>query len=83
MRVRVSGPQELIYLGVADSVRLRSAQGEIQILWGHAPYMAEIGTGGLEIREGGEVLAGKTSGGIVYNNKNEVSIILFEPYEFG
>ena len=82
MHVRLSGPQEMIYNGTADAVRLRPACGEIQILPGHAPYMAEIGKGPLEIHAGDALVSGKTSAGIVYNHQNEISILLFEPYEF-
>ena len=84
MRVRVSSPKEMIFCGDADAVRLRTTGGDVRILKHHIPYLAEIGEGMLEIHRNGEsMLSGKTSSGIVYNHKNEISIILFEPYSIG
>ena len=84
MRVRVSSPQEAIFCGDADAVRLRTTGGDVRILKHHVPYLAEIGEGMLEIQcKDAIMLSGKTSGGIVYNHENEISIILFEPYSIG
>ncbi len=81
MDIKISGPGKRVYCGEAEAVSLRTTQGEIQILPGHTSYMAEIGKGLMEIHGGQGVLHCKTSGGIIYNHKNKISIILTEPYE--
>ena len=84
MRVRVSSPQETIFCGEAEAVSLRTTGGDVRILKRHAPYLAEIGAGALEVHRNGELmLSGKTSGGIVYNHENEISVLLFEPCSIG
>ena len=82
MDVKITAPGKRIYSGKADAVRFRSTQGEMQILPGHISYMAEIGKGSMEIRCGNKKLSGETTHGIIYNHRNDISIILFEPYEF-
>ena len=82
MNVKLSAPKEMLYCGHADTVKLRTTVGDVQILPGHAPYLAEIGKGKLEIRAGQDVITGETSAGILYNHQDEISMILFEPYQF-
>ena len=80
MHVLISSPQEMIYSGSAAEIKLRTTEGEIQLLTGHMPYMAEVGKGVLKVKAGEKVICIETSGGVVYNCKNKVSIVLFMPY---
>jgi len=77
MNITLSTPEEIIFIGPADRIALRTTEGEIAILPGHIQYMAEIGKGQLIIDSGESTQSTVTTGGIIYNCKDAVSIVLF------
>jgi F-type H+-transporting ATPase subunit epsilon len=60
LRVRLVTPERTLFEGVADTVELPSKTGHFEVLYGHAPLVAELGAGDVTIRgtaagEGGEL----------------------------
>jgi len=52
LRVRLVTPDRTLFENVADSVELPSKSGYLQVLYGHAPLMAELGAGKVTLRGG-------------------------------
>ena len=50
LRVRLVTPERTLFEGVADTVELPSKTGHFEVLYGHAPLMAELGAGDVSIR---------------------------------
>ena len=75
MHITLCTPQNTLYSGTAHKMSLRTTGGDIAILPGHTAYMAEIGKGHMEIHADEAMLRCETTTGIIYNRKNEVSIL--------
>ena len=60
LRVRLVTPERTLFEHLADSVELPSKTGYIEVLYGHAPLMAELGAGDV-------ILHGGPGDGQVYN----------------
>jgi F-type H+-transporting ATPase subunit epsilon len=54
IRVRLVTPEKIFIDGTADSVSLPSASGYLEVLYAHAPLLAELGPGEVTMR-GGDV----------------------------
>lgn len=54
IRVRVVTPEKICIDGTANSVSLPSLSGYLEVLYGHAPLLAELGPGEVTMR-GGDV----------------------------
>lgn len=54
LRVRLVTPERTLFEGVAESVELPSKSGELEVMYGHAPTMSELGSGDVILR-GAEV----------------------------
>lgn len=78
MHVTVATAQKTLFCGEADEISIPTVEGEIKILSGHAEYLAQVGNGKLKIRAGNQSVLAETTCGLVYNHKNEVSVVLFE-----
>lgn len=50
LRVRLVTPERTLFEGVADTVELPSKTGHFEVLYGHAPLMAELGAGDVTIK---------------------------------
>lgn len=68
-------PDGLFFDGQAESVSLRSVDGDVCILAGHSDYVAPLGMGVTRIVMNGKERFAATVGGIISVNKGEVSII--------
>jgi len=56
LRVRLVTPERILFEQAADAVELPAKNGYMEVLYGHAPLLAELGAGDVRIHggEGGE-----------------------------
>lgn len=58
-------PDGIIFEGEAESLLLRTTEGDVQIMAGHADMVAALGTGRAALRAGGRTRYAAVSGGFV------------------
>jgi F-type H+-transporting ATPase subunit epsilon len=64
LRVRLVTPERVLFEQTADAVELPAKNGYMEVLYGHAPLLAELGAGDVRIHGG----AGSDAGGEqIYN----------------
>lgn len=68
-------PDGLAFDGMAESLLVRSGDGDVQILAGHVDYMASLGTGRAKLLVGGVLRTASCSGGFLTCSKNEVKLV--------
>jgi F-type H+-transporting ATPase subunit epsilon len=66
LRVRLVTPERILFEAAASAVELPSKSGYMEVLFGHAPLMAELGAGDV-IVHGGSGEAGAAQGDSRYN----------------
>jgi F-type H+-transporting ATPase subunit epsilon len=79
LRVRLVTPERTLFESDASAVELPSKSGYMEVLYGHAPLMAELGAGDVTIHGGPESPEGLTrynvSWGFVEVLPNRVTIL--------
>jgi len=55
LRVRLVTPERTLFEADASAVELPSKNGYMEVLYGHAPLMAELGAGDVRIHQGGGI----------------------------
>jgi F-type H+-transporting ATPase subunit epsilon len=60
LRVRLVTPERTLFDHPADAVELPSKSGYMEVLYGHAPLLAELGAGDVTIHGGAEDAAPET-----------------------
>ena len=55
LRVRLVTPERILFEQTADAVELPAKNGYMEVLYGHAPLLAELGAGDVRIHGGGAV----------------------------
>jgi F-type H+-transporting ATPase subunit epsilon len=65
MRVSVISPDAAVFDGEADSVVAPAHDGQLGILPRHAPLMTLLGSGTLQVRQGGVTRSFTVSGGFL------------------
>lgn len=61
LRIRLVTPERTLFDHAATAVELPAKNGYMEVLYGHAPLMAELGSGDVIVHGGGE--AGADGGG--------------------
>jgi F-type H+-transporting ATPase subunit epsilon len=61
LRVRLVSPERVLFETTADAVELPAKNGYMEVLYGHAPLLAELGSGDVRLH-GGQNVSGQ-----VYN----------------
>jgi F-type H+-transporting ATPase subunit epsilon len=59
LRVRLVSPERVLFDTTANAVELPAKNGYMEVLFGHAPLMAELGAGDVRLhgaREGGDAI---------------------------
>jgi len=64
-RIEIATPERLLLAEDAEEAQIPAANGYLGILPGHAPLMAELGTGELSVKVQGRTLFMAVSGGWV------------------
>jgi F-type H+-transporting ATPase subunit epsilon len=54
LRVRLVTPERILFEHAADAVELPARNGYMEVLYGHAPLLAELGAGDVRIHGGTE-----------------------------
>ncbi len=62
LRVRLVTPGRILFDHAADAVELPSKSGDMEVLYGHAPLVAELGAGDVVVHGGTDLKAGEASG---------------------
>src|ERR1700733_11543939 len=65
LRVRLVTPERILFDTTADAVELPAKNGYMEVLYGHAPLLAELGAGDVRLHGGPD--SGSASGEQVYN----------------
>lgn len=73
--LKIVTPDGLKFDGMAQSLLVKSASGDVEILAHHADYFASLGTGRAKISAGGEKKLASCSGGFVSVGNNEVTLV--------
>ncbi len=73
--LQVLTPDGVAFDGVAESLLLRTDDGDVEILAGHVDYMASVGTGRARILAGGTERLASASGGFVTVEGGRVRLI--------
>jgi F-type H+-transporting ATPase subunit epsilon len=53
LRVRLVTPERILFERTADAVELPAKNGYMEVLYGHAPLLAELGAGDVRLHGGG------------------------------
>ena len=80
LRVRLVTPERTLYDHAAEAVELPAKNGYMEVLYGHAPLVAELGAGDVTIHggagaEGGELVRYNVSWGFVEVLPNRVTVL--------
>ncbi len=67
LRVRLVTPERILFEADASAVELPAKNGYMEVLYGHAPLMAELGAGDVTIHSGAGSEAGEPAGLLRYN----------------
>ncbi|MGH2772306.1 MAG: F0F1 ATP synthase subunit epsilon [Actinomycetota bacterium] len=75
-RVELVSPEEDLFTGDAEFVRARTVEGDIGILTGHAPLLAQLAPGEVKVRAaGGSESLFNIDGGFMTVKENKVIIL--------
>jgi F-type H+-transporting ATPase subunit epsilon len=75
MDVAIVDPEKELWSGEADFVVARSADGEIGILPGHAPFLGVLRFARLKVEAGGEEIVFAVHGGFIEMKDNKLSVL--------
>jgi F-type H+-transporting ATPase subunit epsilon len=75
MHVSILTPDRHIFDGEADVVTLPGAEGSFQILDGHAPMIAILQKGSIEVNQKGTMMHFAATGGVVEVAAGTVSVL--------
>ena len=78
MKVSVISPSQAAFEGEASEVIAPAHDGQVGILYGHAPMVTLLGTGQLVVREAGGERRFLVSRGFLQVVDNEVSVLAEE-----
>ena len=75
MHVTVVSPEQAVFDGTADAVVAPAYDGQVGILPRHAPFLTLLGTGALNVRQGGTTTRFQVSGGFLQVVGDAVRIV--------
>ncbi|EMF82412.1 ATP synthase F1, epsilon subunit [Leptospira weilii serovar Topaz str. LT2116] len=75
LNVSVISPEKILYKGEVDSLVVPGSEGFFGILPNHAPLVATLGIGILEIRKGEKLKVLSVEGGFIEVKENFISIL--------
>ena len=61
LRVRLVTPERVLFEAAASAVELPSKSGYMEVLFGHAPLLAELGAGDVTVHPAADGVAGTTT----------------------
>ena len=75
LSVHVVTPEEEVWTGEATMVVATAADGQLGVLPGHAPLLALLGQGPLEIETGGGRVKATVDGGFLHVANDRVDVL--------
>jgi F-type H+-transporting ATPase subunit epsilon len=75
LEVHVVTPEEELWTGEADMVVVTADDGQLGVLPGHAPLLALLGTGPLEIKAGDRSVKGTVDAGFLHVANDRVEVL--------
>ncbi|EMM98743.1 ATP synthase F1 subunit epsilon [Leptospira noguchii] len=75
LKVSVISPEKILYKGEVDSLIVPGSEGFFGILPDHAPLVATLGIGVLEIRKSDKLKVLSVEGGFIEVKDNSISIL--------
>lgn len=76
MFVQIISPENIIFEGEADSVKLPGSTGRFEVKDKHAPIVSTLSEGELTITQKGKSTTYKVQGGVIEMLNNKVSILV-------
>jgi len=74
-KLKIATPDGLEFEGEVESLLVRTAEGDAEILAGHTDFLSALGTGRARIVVSGEKRFASSSGGFVSVKNGEVSMV--------
>lgn len=74
LKLKIISPEEVVYDGEAESVKVPGTMGAFEILQNHAPIISALMDGVVEYKAPDGVKTLKVKGGFVKVQKNEVNL---------
>ncbi len=74
-QLEIVTPDGSVYSGEAESLLIRTDNGDVEILAGHADYLATLDTGRARIRTSSGDRVGAISGGFISVDKKSVKLV--------
>ena len=74
-KLEIVSPDGVEFDGMAESIIVRTDDGDVQILSGHVDYMASLGIGRAKIIVGGKEREASCSGGFITCSGGEVKLV--------
>jgi F-type H+-transporting ATPase subunit epsilon len=75
LEVHVVTPEREVWSGDADMVIATAADGQLGVLPGHAPLLALLGNGPLEVQTGGQRVRAMVDGGFLHVANDRVEVL--------
>lgn len=75
IEVSVISPEKILFSGEADYLVVPGINGEMGILWNHAPIISELGIGVIEIMDNNDPILIVVDGGFIEVKNNQVNIL--------
>ena len=73
--IEIVTPDGLAFSGEAESILLRTTEGDVEILASHADYMAALGIGRVRMIVGGETKLASANGGFISVKGGRVQVV--------
>ena len=73
--LQIVTPEGVRFIGEAESILIRTTDGDVEILAGHSDLVSAVGTGRVRIKAGGESKFASASGGILTVKGGTVKLI--------
>jgi len=83
LRVSIISPAGIGYEGKAEAMVAPAYDGQLGILYGHAPMMVLLGEGELRLRDGGALHRFHVARGFLQVVENEVTVLAEEARPLG
>ena len=73
--LKIATPDSVVFDGQAESLLIRTAEGDAEIMAGHMEFLSALGTGRARLISGGSTRLAASSGGFVWVKNGEVSVV--------
>ena len=73
--LKIATPDKQVFDGKAESLLIRTTEGDVEILAGHADFLSALGIGRARISANGEKRFAAASGGFISVKNGEVNIV--------